>query len=69
MKAYPFQHKSPTSGLTESSSGMDLRDWYAGLAMQGLLKVNRPTDIGVLREEWANEAYLLADAMLKARKT
>ena len=45
-----------------------LRDELAGKAMQGLLKVNRPTDIGGLRQEWADEAYLLADATLKARE-
>jgi hypothetical protein len=37
MKAYPYMHKHPTSGQTTISEGMDLRDWFAGMALQGLL--------------------------------
>ena len=37
MKAYPYMHKHPTSGQTEIAAGMDLRDWFAGMALQGLL--------------------------------
>lgn len=55
--------------------GMSLRDWYAGMALQGMLAgitqfhsapdmkdiiINRPNDISEL-------AYLYADAMLEER--
>jgi len=35
MKAYPYMHKHPTSGQTTISDGMDLRDYFAGQALQG----------------------------------
>jgi hypothetical protein len=41
---------------------MTLRDWYAGLAMQGLLG-DHVRNFDLL----ATEAYQMADAMLKAR--
>jgi len=48
------------------STGMTLRDYFAAQAMQGFLatvKVNCPDDL------IATDAYNLADAMLKARKS
>jgi hypothetical protein len=73
MKAYPFQHKNPTSGLTTASEGKDLRDWFAGMALQGILPdafqeapLNYPE--GKLADTWSAIAYEIADAMMKARK-
>jgi hypothetical protein len=73
MKAYPFQHKNPTSGLTTASEGMELRDWFAGMALQGILPdafqeapLNYPE--GKLADTWSAIAYEIADAMMKARK-
>jgi hypothetical protein len=50
-------------------SGMTIRDVYAGLAMQGLIasprgliNKNEITDV-----DYAQAAYLIADAMLKER--
>ena len=62
MKAYPFIHKHPTSGQTSMAEGMDLRDWFAGLAMQGLI------DNDGLFSEIPTQAYAIADAMMKARE-
>lgn len=67
MKAYPFIHKHPTSGQTSMSEGMDLRDYFAGLAMQGLLSDpdwRQDMDFS----ETANAAFKQADAMMKARE-
>ncbi len=63
MKAYPYMHKHPTSGQTTESEGMDLRDWFAGLAMQALLGYEEST-----LENDAEVAYKMADAMMKQRK-
>jgi hypothetical protein len=69
MKAYPFQHKNPTSGLTTASEGMELRDWFAGLAMEAFMSgwiernIYPPNDSDV-----AEHAYRMADAMIKQRK-
>ncbi len=48
----------------EFTPGMTLRDWFAGLAMQGLLTHD---DEGLIPET-ARDAYRYADAMLKARE-
>ena len=63
MKAYPYQHKDPTTGLTTISEGMDLRDYFAAKAMQSLLTYEEST----LQND-AEVAYAMADAMLKARE-
>jgi hypothetical protein len=63
MKAYPFLHKHPTTGNTTMSDGMDLRDWFAGLAMQAFVSAedfSTKTDIEF--------AYEIADAMMKQRE-
>ena len=66
MKAYPFSHRHPTTGVTTSSEGMDLRDHFAGLAMQGMISSgNLP--VSVSDEEIADAAYEMADLMLKER--
>lgn len=52
----------PTMGYGD---GMDLRDWFAGQALAGMLAhlpTLGPADI-------AADAYQWADAMLEARKT
>ena len=73
MKAYPFIHKHPTSGQTSMSEGLDLRDYFAGLAMQGLLA--NPKLAEEIRKQggaysgWIEDsAYSWADAMMKARE-
>jgi hypothetical protein len=64
MKAYPYMHKHPTSGQTTISEGMDLRDYFAGLAMQGLLA----SDVNDTMNSFATRSYMLADLMMKQRK-
>ena len=73
MKAYPFLHKNPTSGQTTISEGLDLRDWFAGLALQGLLA--NPKLAEEIRKQggsfsgWIEDsAYGWADAMMKQRQ-
>ena len=64
MKAYPYMHKHPTSGQTEIEAGMDLRDYFAGLAMQGLMIDNPSPACGYI----ATTAYAMADAMIQQRE-
>lgn len=49
-----------------STLGLSVRDHFAGLAMQGL--IDDPLRADQSRDECARLAYLMADAMLKARK-
>ena len=46
------------------SAGMTLRDWMAGMAMQGICASGPDISNPVI----AAEAYALADAMLRARE-
>lgn len=48
--------------------GMSLRDWFAGMALQGLLASDSETQ-SMKFDEAAELAYDHADAMLKARVT
>lgn len=46
--------------------GMSLRDYFAGMVLQGYCAVN--TGRGLTNNEVAESAYEVADAMLKARE-
>ena len=60
MKAFPIRG----SWQGEEQRGMDLRDFFAAEAMQGLL-----LDINSMEpEQTATLAYLYADAMMKERQ-
>jgi hypothetical protein len=49
--------------------GMALRDWFAGMALQGMLSNYRYAfDRGKMCEGAADDAYVFADAMLAVRK-
>ena len=63
MKAFPNPHRTDELGMT-------LRDYFAGLAMQGLIASPRGL-IGkneITNVDYAQAAYLIADAMMKARE-
>jgi hypothetical protein len=66
MKAYPFIHKHPTTGNTKLEEGMDLRDYFAAEAMKcmGELRTKPYSNL----DSTAETAYMMADAMLKARE-
>lgn len=63
-------------------SGMSLRDWFAGKALAGIMAAEADADGGgafritdhkeikfsTFVERFASAAYMLADAMLEARK-
>lgn len=47
--------------------GLSVRDWFAGMAMQGLCANSIP-GVHHIPERLLKEAWDIADAMLKARK-
>ena len=49
---------------SEEYYGMNLRDYFAAKAMQGLLS----SDVYAPIEKFAQQAYLMADEMMKARE-
>ena len=56
----------PNNYLAEDRRGMTLRDYFAAKAMQAV--VSRGLIPQVPLEIYADNAYKMADAMLKARK-
>ena len=48
----------------QGKNGMTLRDYFAAKAMQGMMAGNWNTNY----DAWADHAYQLADAMLRARQ-
>lgn len=61
MKAYPHTKHFSDYHDNDNMNGMDLRDYFAAKAMQGLvLECNSVTEL-------AKEAYRVADAMMKTR--
>jgi hypothetical protein len=61
-----------TDGRTFHEEGMELRDYFAAKAMQGLMgrswaDAKTGTFPENLHAVWATAAYQMADAMLKAR--
>lgn len=66
--AFPVSTSDPHIGHQDSRTtwqfpGMTLRDYFAAKAMQGMLA--RPGSVNTKQD--AEFAYMLADAMLKAR--
>lgn len=55
-------------GPDHCNEGMSLRDWLAGLAMQGMMDYITAREARETPESTARAAYRMADAMLKARK-
>ena len=60
MKAFPS--KGWNGYETIINEGMDLRDYFAAKAMQAMLSWEDVGDFDV-----SKEAYMMADAMMKAR--
>jgi hypothetical protein len=60
MKVFPY------TGL--GTDGMDLRDYFAAKAMQGLLTVDLTKRPDGLSMSVSKAAYEMADAMMKARE-
>ena len=52
--------------LVDPEKEQDLRDWFAGLAMQGLLQ-SFNGDVMLDDELMARRAYEIADAMMEVR--
>jgi len=60
MKAFPKSNHQ----FFDAQEGMDLRDYFAAKAMQAIKQTNNNTTY----EDIARLAYVMADAMMKARE-
>ena len=61
MNAFPSGH-DPKTGTADK--GMKMRDYFAAKALQGMLA---EPSLKATPEEFAERAYMVADAMMKAR--
>jgi hypothetical protein len=79
-KAFPFSRKEyvvvedSINEVEVSQDGMDLRDYFAAKALNGMLSTenwfgsfSKFKSVDDMTSRYAEEAYLFADAMLKAR--
>lgn len=64
--AFPVLGKMSDGEPYAQHEGMTLRDWFAGQALAGML-AHPTTNPGMTWDVYAEEAYYMADAMLKAR--
>lgn len=63
-QAFPMPASENSQGGHHEQNGMSLRDWFAGMALQGI--VANPEASGSI-EEIAHYSYRYADAMLAER--
>jgi len=79
MKAYPTTYRNYDESISTDCSGMDLRDYFAAKTFQSLVSfalpecvyytLNNQQRIEIEVEVLAKDAYVFADAMMKARGT
>ena len=67
MKAFPRADMKFNS-LIPDELGMDLRDYFASKAMQGMLSGLLADGMDLGWSDVATNAYRMADAMMKARE-
>ena len=65
--AFPCDLTSYDDEVRIQYQGMTLRDYFASKAMQAFLRNARPEDTDEPLTTWAQDAYDMADAMLKVR--
>lgn len=61
--AFPSMRDMRHNPDFDHEEGMTLLDWFAGMAMQGLLASTKTNSAQVI----AKDAYIIADAMLAER--
>jgi len=61
--AFPFRDEG-CDGTFDQFTGMTLRDYFAGQAMNGIIAESNPSNAS----DWiGGKAYAIADAMIRAR--
>ena len=62
-----FPNTGNSSWSMPPTEGMTLRDWLAGQAIGHIVAAAASTHAGIPTASMAKDAYLIADAMLRAR--
>ena len=66
-----IRNQSIGSGIycSKYHNGMTLRDWFAGMALQGMLANHYKEGFGQTNElDYSRSSYVLADAMIRCRE-
>lgn len=64
--AYPWMDTSPmTDRLTISEYGLSKREWFAAMALQGILANSHENWVQCDRQTVVNEAIFAADALIE----
>ena len=67
MKAFPIMFKHPTTGAIIENQGMELRDYFAGMALAVAIQQTKDY-YGIDQVFVATWCYEMADAMIKQRE-
>ena len=62
--AFPFTEHNHDQTIYRESPGMTLRQYYAGLAMQGMLHSEYSANPDADMQQLAQQAFIVADAMI-----
>ena len=68
----PAMMPNGDSAWIKIAPGMSLRDWFAGMALQGICQSSQSAQYDTQKDYWFNaskRAYGYADAMLAARES
>ena len=70
MKAFPTTYRNYDESISHDCTGMDLRDYFAAKAMQAIIGKSDDVSINIVEvDNWIGDyAYVVADAMMEARK-
>lgn len=70
MKAFPTTYRNYDDSISHDCTGMDLRDYFAAKAMEAIIGKSDDLSINIVEvDNWIGDyAYVVADAMMKARK-
>ena len=71
MKAFPTTYRNYDDSISHDCTGMDLRDYFAAKAMQAIIGKSDDVSINIVEvDNWIGDyAYVVANAMMKARET
>jgi hypothetical protein len=67
--AFPCKTKIDGYNIDREHTGMTLRQWYAGMAMQGMISAIHTTRGSLNEDLLSKEAFQFADAMIKAEES
>jgi hypothetical protein len=67
--AFPRIKQHWNNHIENIDGGLTMRDWFAGQALSAMTAdLQRGQEYGTAMHELASKAYVIADAMLKARE-